>query len=108
MLPCPIWFWYRWPSGIFLGTVFVWSVYNGATYYIDVFGNRFQRELEALKQDVAKWQNSPQGGFGPLTPGEELGERKNSSGEKEIDRIPPLEGATGTKPADDGTLRGRK
>jgi hypothetical protein len=108
MLPCPIWFWYRWASGIFLATVFVWSVYNGATYYIDVFGNRFQRELEALKKDVAKWQNSPQGSFGPMTPGEELGERKNSIGEKEIDRIPPLEGATGTKPADDSTLRARK
>jgi hypothetical protein len=39
MLPCPVWFWYRWPSGLFLMTVFIWSVYNGATFYIDVFGN---------------------------------------------------------------------
>lgn len=30
----------------------------GATYYIDVFGTRFQKELEALKRDVAKWQGS--------------------------------------------------
>ncbi|KAF2709500.1 hypothetical protein K504DRAFT_276038 [Pleomassaria siparia CBS 279.74] len=108
MIPCPIWFWYRWPSGLFLATVFVWSVYNGATYYIDVFGNRFQKELEALKKDVAKWQSSPEGGFGPLTPGETPGERKNSTGEKEIDSIPPLEGATGSKSAADGELRGRK
>ena len=108
MVPCPIWFWYRWPSGIFLATVFVWSVYNGATYYIDVFGTKFQRELEALKKDVAKWQSSPEGGLGPLTPGEVPGEHKNTPAEKELEKIPPLEGATGTKPAVDGELRERK
>ena len=59
MMPCPIWFWYRWASAGFLLTVFVWSVYNGATYYIDVFGKRFQNELEQLRKDVAKWQTSP-------------------------------------------------
>jgi hypothetical protein len=60
MLPCPLWFWSRWASGLFLASVFTWSVWNGATYYIDVFGVRFQRELEALKKDVAKWQNTPE------------------------------------------------
>lgn len=59
MLPAPIWFWYRWPSAIFLMCVFTWSVYNGANYYLDVFGNRFQKELEAIKKDVVKWQTSP-------------------------------------------------
>jgi hypothetical protein len=57
MVPCPLWFWSRWASGSFLGLVFAWSVWNGATYYIDVFGKRFQKELEALKKDVAKWQS---------------------------------------------------
>ncbi|KAF2867988.1 hypothetical protein BDV95DRAFT_630908 [Massariosphaeria phaeospora] len=89
MLPCPLWFWSRWASGLFLGAVFMWSVYNGATYYIDVFGTRFQKELEALKKDVAKWQSSPEGAFGPPTPGEFL------------EKIPPLEGTTGAKSADD-------
>lgn len=60
MIPCPLWFWSRWASGLFLTFVFIWSVYNGATYYIDVFGKRFQKELEALKRDVAKWQGSPE------------------------------------------------
>jgi hypothetical protein len=59
MVPCPIWFWYRWPSALFLIAVFCWSIYNGATYYIDVFGKRFQNELEAMKAEVQKWQNSP-------------------------------------------------
>jgi hypothetical protein len=58
MVPCPLWFWSRWASGAFLSAVFAWSVWNGATYYIDVFGTRFQKELELLKKDVAKWQSS--------------------------------------------------
>ena len=71
MLPCPIWFWYRWPSAAFLMSMFSWSIYNGATYYIDVFGKRFQNELEQLKKDVTKWQTSPSLSAedgGPLTP----------------------------------------
>ncbi|KAK2752409.1 hypothetical protein FQN55_007449 [Onygenales sp. PD_40] len=59
--PCPLWFWYRWASSFFLTAVFSWSIYNGATFYIDVFGKRFQKELEQLKQDVAKWHSSPEG-----------------------------------------------
>lgn len=66
MIPCPLWFWYRWPSALFLFSVFSWSIYNGATYYIDVFGKRFQKELEQLKKDVAKWQSSPDGATSPL------------------------------------------
>lgn len=60
MVPCPLWFWYRWPSAGFLMAVFVWSIYNGATFYIDIFGKRFQNELEQLKKDVVKWQSSPE------------------------------------------------
>lgn len=66
MLPCPLWFYSRWASATFLMVVFVWSVYNGSTYYIDVFGKRFQKELEAMKAEVAKWQVSPDGAISPL------------------------------------------
>ncbi|KAI0201013.1 hypothetical protein F4808DRAFT_450490 [Astrocystis sublimbata] len=59
MLPCSLWFYSRWASAGFLIFVFTWSVYNGSTYYIDVFGKRFQKELEAMKAEVAKWQSSP-------------------------------------------------
>lgn len=71
MVPCPIWFWYRWASSGFLMTVFVWSIYNGANYYIEVFGKRFQKELDALKRDVAKWQGTPDIGGGLKTPGDD-------------------------------------
>ena len=74
MVPCPLWFWYRWASATFLLSVFVWSIYNGATYYIDVFGRRFQNELEQLRRDVAKWQSSPDLSTSPLlTPRAEEG-----------------------------------
>jgi len=95
MIPCPLWFWSKWASGVFLTVVFIWSTYNGANYYIEVFGKRFQKELEALKKDVAKWQNSPEGGTGP-TPAETV-----------VKDIPPLEAVTGAKPVD-GEVRERK
>ena len=51
---------------VFILTVFTWSIWNGATYYIDVFGKRFQKELEQMKKDVAKWQASPEVFISPL------------------------------------------
>lgn len=128
MLPCPIWFWYRWPSAIFLLSLFVWSIYNGATYYIDVFGTRFQKELEQMKKDVAKWQTSPDAFSSPLmTPKAENGsvtpqqqrstdETSSKSGHKRnassIDRIPMLdaqhEGSSGREKVGDEGVRERK
>ena len=98
ILPCPIWFWYRWPSAIFLGVVFTWSIWNGANFYMDVFGNRFQKELEQMKKEVAKWQNSPDNKMlsPPAIPidvqlddtkGGDQGHQKKSS----LDKIPMLE-----------------
>jgi len=59
MIPAPLWFISRIWSAIFLSLVFGWSVWNGATYYVDIFGKRFQKELEDLRAEVEKWQNSP-------------------------------------------------
>ncbi|KAI5261088.1 hypothetical protein E4T47_09526 [Aureobasidium subglaciale] len=61
MTPCPLWFWYRWASAGFLMVVFTWATYNGATFYIDVFGRRMEKEFEALKKEVARWQTAPDG-----------------------------------------------
>ncbi|KAJ3499142.1 hypothetical protein NLG97_g555 [Lecanicillium saksenae] len=60
MLPCPLWFISRYASTAFLLVVFAWSIYNGSTYYIDVFGKRFQKELEAMRAEVVKWQTAPE------------------------------------------------
>lgn len=117
MLPCPLWFWYRWASAGFLMSVFVWSVYNGATFYIDVFGNRFQKELEAMRREVQKWQNSPElhgegGGHGGGSSGSggseekekmvNVGESANSVGVP-VDKIPLL--SPGTEKVGQSTAR---
>ncbi|WBW72255.1 glycerophosphocholine acyltransferase (GPCAT) Gpc1 [Schizosaccharomyces osmophilus] len=53
MCPCSIWYNNKVYSTAFLVVIFGWSVWNGASYYIDVFGMRFQRELEALRREIA-------------------------------------------------------
>ena len=63
MIPCPIWFWYRWASAGFLMIVFTWASWNGATYYIDVFGRRMEKELDQLKKEVQKMSKSPEEAF---------------------------------------------
>ncbi|KAH8595617.1 hypothetical protein B0O99DRAFT_652071 [Bisporella sp. PMI_857] len=115
MLPCPIWFWYRYASASFLMAVFCWSVYNGATYYIDVFGKRFQNELEAMRKEVQKWQNSPDVMISPnmvpkIPPGGELAEVISSDTEAEkqhgrnesVDNIPLLTEIGGSTGLDGG------
>ena len=95
MTPCPLWFWYRWASATFLMVFFGWGVYNGATFYIDVFGKRFQKELEQLKNDVAKWQSSPSAlvdDAGLLTP------QPRPPSVNEFDHIPLLD--SDNKPVD--------
>jgi hypothetical protein len=76
MLPCPIWYSSKIFSTIFLSSVFGWSVWNGACYYVDFFGKRFQKELEDLRAEVEKWQNSPlantQSNSGTTTPNREI------------------------------------
>lgn len=73
MLPCPIWYRSKVYSAVFLSLVFGWSVWNGATYYVDIFGKRFQKELEDLRAEVEKWQNSPTNATnGNVTPNREI------------------------------------
>ncbi|KAL2428911.1 Glycerophosphocholine acyltransferase 1 [Exophiala dermatitidis] len=103
IIPCPLWFWYRWASATFLMAVFTWSVWNGAVYYMDIFGKRFEKELEQMKREVARWQNSPgammspptgpldgEGQVGGTTPTTE-GVEGDKSKRKSIDRIPLLD-----------------
>ncbi|KAG9317156.1 hypothetical protein JVU11DRAFT_1348 [Chiua virens] len=43
----------RW-SGTFLILIFAVSVWNGGGFYIEVFGRKFERELEALRKELAE------------------------------------------------------
>jgi Protein of unknown function (DUF2838) len=119
LLPCPIWFWYRWCSATFLVVVFTWSIWNGANYYMDVFGNRFQKELELMKKDVAKWQNSP-ANMSMLSPpaipvdGQVEDGSKGHNKRESIDKIPMLDEhkisesarSTGAQIMDDASTNG--
>lgn len=131
MIPCPLWFWHKWASGVFLTGLFILSIHNGATYYIDVFGKRFQKELEELKKDVARWQSSPEGSASPtiLTGSDNtsVGGRvlddsagtPNNNGRSDkasLDQIPPLDSEaastgvhnTGGNSEDRSAMRERK
>jgi len=63
------------------------------------FLSRFQKELEQLRNDVAKWQSSPDGFISPImTPndpslqtGEILFAATLESDKASLDRIPPLD-----------------
>ncbi|KAL6449563.1 GPC1 Glycerophosphocholine acyltransferase 1 [Candida maltosa Xu316] len=56
MIPCPIWFKYKHACGVFVSFIFIWASYNGATYYIDVFGKRLEKEVDRLKREVENLQ----------------------------------------------------
>lgn len=116
MIPCPLWFRFRWASGVFLTALFVLSIHNGATYYIDIFGKRFQKELEELKKDVARWQGSPAGttsstlpilnnassaGAGIL---EDSASVHKDSDKSSLDKIPPLDSSAASTAIDGSNL----
>ncbi|ETN40462.1 uncharacterized protein HMPREF1541_04739 [Cyphellophora europaea CBS 101466] len=99
ILPCPIWFWYRWASAAFLIIVFTWSIWNGATYYMDVFGKRFQKELEQMKRDVTKWQDA-NGMLSPPSQAMDSTEEAARKKRESLDKIPLLDETGEPKSAD--------
>jgi len=55
-------------SFAFLMLIFGVSVWNGGGYYIEVFGRKFERELEALRKELAASQSSQYSTNGSGTP----------------------------------------
>ncbi|KAI0039118.1 hypothetical protein FA95DRAFT_1567340 [Auriscalpium vulgare] len=45
-------------SGAFLLAIFSVSVWNGGGFYIEVFGRKFEKELEALRKELAEANNT--------------------------------------------------
>ncbi|PWZ02003.1 hypothetical protein BCV70DRAFT_198286 [Testicularia cyperi] len=39
-------------SAVFFTLIFVVSIWNGASYYVEVFGRRFEKELVALRKEI--------------------------------------------------------
>lgn len=56
MMLCPLWFSSSLLSASFLTVVMFIACYNGATYYLEIFGKRFQKELVKLQQEVEAYR----------------------------------------------------
>ena len=52
VLLCSIWLRYRWTVSIVLCCISLITAYNGATYYVDVYGRNFEAQINKLKQKV--------------------------------------------------------
>lgn len=52
MIFIPLWYRHEVLSLIFLTTIFIAASYNGATYYMDVFGMRFRKEMLKLQEQL--------------------------------------------------------
>ncbi|KAF8914131.1 hypothetical protein CPB84DRAFT_1758490 [Gymnopilus junonius] len=55
-------------SAVFLLLIFSVSVWNGGGFYIEVFGRKFERELEALRKEIAE-SSARASSSGTSTPG---------------------------------------
>ncbi|KDQ06243.1 hypothetical protein BOTBODRAFT_60699 [Botryobasidium botryosum FD-172 SS1] len=72
----PLW------SGIFLFFIFSVSVWNGGGFYIEVFGRKFERELEALRKELA--EASARSGAATPANGSESGHATPTGSEDEM------------------------
>lgn len=54
---CPIWFKYKYAAAVFVSSIFCIASYNGATYYIDFYGKRLQKEVVKLQKELNKAQS---------------------------------------------------
>lgn len=56
MMLCGIWFNYRYAASLFMMFIFLCAAKNGATYYIDHYGRKFEKEVTKLKVEVEELQ----------------------------------------------------
>ncbi|KAG7887897.1 hypothetical protein KL936_003915 [Ogataea polymorpha] len=57
MTVCPLVFKYKYVASIYLSFIFFMASYNGATYYIDFYGKKLQREVERLQKEINELQS---------------------------------------------------
>ncbi|KLO06352.1 hypothetical protein SCHPADRAFT_882928 [Schizopora paradoxa] len=76
----PVFVLYKSPfwSGVFLILIFSVSVWNGGGFYIEVFGRKFERQLEALRKELAEATASRSGVATPSEPADPLHTRSQS------------------------------
>lgn len=53
---CPLWFTYKHLGSAFITFIFICASYNGATYYVDYYGKRLEKEVARLKKEISELQ----------------------------------------------------
>ncbi|TID21185.1 hypothetical protein CANINC_003465 [Pichia inconspicua] len=53
---CPFLYRYKHLCSAFVSFIFLSATYNGATYYVDFYGKKFQKEVDKLQKDIASVQ----------------------------------------------------
>lgn len=49
---CPLLYKYKLLCSLFVSFIFLTAVYNGATYYVDFYGKKFQKEVIKLQKEI--------------------------------------------------------
>lgn len=79
-------------TNICLIVLFIQSAWNGATFYVEVFGRKFERELERLRKEMEAMSSSSSSGRSePGTPYVE----SDGKEDRDIDRSPLVLPSTG-------------
>lgn len=53
---CPILYSYKHICSLFVSFIFLCATYNGATYYVDFYGKKFQKEVIKLQSEIESFQ----------------------------------------------------
>lgn len=54
---CPLLYKYKILCSLFVSFIFLTAVYNGATYYVDFYGKKFQKEVVKLQKEIEELNN---------------------------------------------------
>lgn len=86
--------------------VFTWASWNGATYYIDVFGRRMEKEFNKLKEEVARMSKSPDmDGFASPVGSPEMSGKEGGKGVGEVSLGPAAQSGDGGSGKENGSLK---
>ncbi|KAG0676069.1 hypothetical protein C6P40_000517 [Pichia californica] len=55
---CPLLYSYKHFCSIFVSFIFLCATYNGATYYVDFYGKKFQKEVYKLQGEIDSFQHT--------------------------------------------------
>ncbi|KAH3674831.1 hypothetical protein WICMUC_003034 [Wickerhamomyces mucosus] len=55
---CPLFFAYKQLASLFITFIFLVATYNGATYYVDYYGRRLEKEVARLQKEISELQSA--------------------------------------------------